>query len=224
MALHARDKQRDREQRGDGADKPSRTRRDVAPLNEIEAIACENRESRAKQEGGVGRPAPEVDAGKMIEDGEDRRVAAQGVEGEKQRGGGEEADFLIRKEAPAQRREQRYERQFAHVDIGHVAREVKVALADRGPPEVFERAVRAEHIGRDQRPKGARRQRALECAVEIDLGSVRMRGELQREGERHGDDRQPDERARRERRNRAEFGRFIGSDAIGGISGKHQHA
>ena len=123
MALHARDKQRDREQRGDGADKPSRAWRGLAPLNEIEAIAREDRERRAEQECSVGRPPPKVDARQMIEEGEDRRVAAQGVEGEKQRGGGEEADFLIRKEAPAQRRDQRYERQFAQVNIGHVARE-----------------------------------------------------------------------------------------------------
>ena len=67
-------------------------------------------------------------------------------------------------------------------------------------------------------------KRALERAVEIDLGSVRMRGELQRERKRDGDDRQARERSGGEGRDRAEFGRFIRGDAIGGIGGKHQHA
>jgi len=79
MSFRRGDAQRKAKQRQQRYRQNSETRFNRIAFDQCESVTAKNGEHHAKQIGGVGRTAPQVDAGDMIKQGESRRITPQRV-------------------------------------------------------------------------------------------------------------------------------------------------
>ena len=153
-------------------------------------VAGENCSERTDKKYGVSWPAVKVHAGENgIHDPENRGVPAQRIDKHDGERDGEEADLAIPKPTAEQRADDQKQGDGTDVELADVLGDEKSRILPREarwPPVVLHVTRCPEQVGHEEGQQQRRVERASARADIIDLGSIRIGGQQDREQD--GDD------------------------------------
>ena len=156
----------------------------------VRRVARENCSERTDKKYGVGWPAVKVHAGENgIHDPENRGVPAQRIDKHDGERDSEEADLAVPKPAAEQRANDQKQGDGTDVELADVLGDEQPRILPREarwPPVVLHVTRCAEHVGHEKGQQQRGMERASARADVVDLGSIGIGGQQDREQD--GDD------------------------------------